>query len=296
MLKQQKTAIPGKAVHFLVRTCTLRWLRCIAGCVVFSGILGPVQADGLAGALGSLSKEEKLVYSDVAIAGAVAAWGFANWDYGDYPLHGHPEHWFGRETKEGGADKLGHAYSSYVLTHGFNWVYQGWGFGHNESAAYGALSSLGVQTFMELGDGFSRYGLAYEDLVMNAVGTAFGYLSLRYPELSRKLDFRIEYAPRFDTSDVFTDYEHQKYLLALKLDGFDALTHSPLRFAELQLGYYTRGYSNSDSALTERNVYVGIGINLSHIFREQGFTKTATALHYYQPPYASLQVSRNLDR
>lgn len=297
-LAKHKEVVIGKLVFPVIQRSArfftrgrgfLRLARNIAACLFLFCASGLVNA-------ASLSKEEKVVYSNLAIAGAVTAWGFANWDYGDYPLHGHPEGWFGRDTKEGGADKLGHAYSSYLMTHGFAWVYERWGFGHAEAGEYGALSALGVQTFMELGDGFSRYGLAYEDLIMNGLGTAFGYMTLRYPELARKLDFRIEYAPSFDTSDVFTDYDHQKYLLALKLDGFQAFSHSPLRYAELQLGYYTRGYSASDSALTERNLYVGIGLNLSRVFREQGWTKTATVLNYYQTPYTSLQLSKDLNR
>lgn len=274
----------------------LRLFRRCAACIVLFCVFGPANADGPLGALKSLSKEQKLLYSDLAIAGAITAWGIANWDYGQQSLHASSEGWLGRDTKEGGADKLGHAYSSYVLTHGLAWVYKGWGFERDAAAGYGALSALGVQTFMEIGDGFSNFGLSYEDLVMNAAGAAFGYLSLRYPEVSRKLDFRIEYAPAFDTADVFTDYHHQKYLLALKLDGFDALAHSPLRYAELQLGYYARGYSTSDLDLTERNVFVGVGFNLSKIFREHGWNKTATVLRYYQPPYTSLRVRNNLNR
>ncbi len=258
--------------------------------------LGPVSADELLGTFSALTKEEKLLYSNLAIAGAITAWGFANWDYGDRSPRAKNEGWFGRNTKEGGADKLGHAYSSYAFTHALAWLYEEWGYESTEAAGFGALSALGVQTFMELGDSFSRFGLSYEDLVMNAVGTAFGFVSLRYPEISRKLDFRIEYAPAFDTADVFTDYEHQKYLLALKLDGFETLERSPLGYLELQLGYYTRGYSDPAPALTERNVYVGVGLNLSRIFRELGWKKTATVLRYYQPPYTSLQLRNDLNR
>lgn len=259
-------------------------------------VFGAVSADDLLGSFEALPKEKKLIYTNVALAGAVTAWGIAFWDYGDHSPYADSEQWFGRNTKQGGMDKLGHAYLSYVFTHGFASLYEHWGYEPEEAAGYGALSALGVQTFMELGDSISRYGLSYEDLIMNVVGTGFGYLSLRYPEISRKLDFRVEFTPAFNKADVFTDYEHQRYLFALKLDGFEALERSPLRYLELHLGYYARGYSDPPPALTERNVYIGVGINLSRIFREQGWTKTATVLRYVQPPYTSLRLSHDLNR
>ncbi|MDH3412995.1 MAG: YfiM family protein [Gammaproteobacteria bacterium] len=259
-------------------------------------VFGAVNADDLLGTFEALPKEKKLLYTNVALAGAITAWGFAFWDYGDHSPYQDNEGWFGPDTKEGGMDKLGHAYLSYVFTHGFASLYERWGYESEKAARYGAFSALGVQTFMEIGDSTSSYGLSYEDLIMNVVGVGFGYMSLRYPAVSRKLDFRIEFTPPFNQADVFTDYESQKYLLALKLDGFDALEHSPLRYFELQLGYYARGYSDPPPALTERNVYIGIGINLTRIFRERGWTKTATVLRYFQPPYTSIQFSKDLNR
>lgn len=244
----------------------------------------------------SLPKEKKLVYSNVALAGAITAWGIAFWDYGDHSPYYDSEGWFGEDTQEGGMDKLGHAYLSYVYTHGFSWLYRRWGYEPEKAARYGAFSAFGVQTFMELGDSISRYGFSYEDSIMNLVGTGFGYLTLRYPELSRKLDFRVELTPEFNKSDVFTDYEQQKYLLALKLDGFKTLERTPLRFFELHLGYYARGYSEPPPTPRERNVYVGIGINVSSFFRRHGWTKTGTVLRYVQLPYTSIRAEKDLNQ
>lgn len=259
-------------------------------------VFGAANGEDLLGKFEALPKEKKLIYTNVALIGAITAWGFAFWDYGDRSPYMDNEGWFGRNTKEGGMDKLGHAYLTYVYTNGFAALYERWGYESEKAARYGALSGLGVQTFMELGDSFSSYGLSYEDLLMNVVGSGFGYLSLRYPELSRKLDFRLEFTPPFNQVDVFTDYEAQKYLLALKLDGFDAFEHSPLRYFELHLGYYARGYSDPPPALTERNVYIGIGINLTRLFRERGWNKTATVLRFLQLPYTSIQFSKDLNR
>ena len=94
---------------------------------------------------------------------------------------------------------------------------------------------------------------------------------------------------------MFTDYEHQKYLLAFKLDGVPALRHGPLDYLELHLGYYARGYGGSDSSLTERNAYVGVALNLSRLFDEQGWRRSSTLLRYYQPPHTSLQLRNDLN-
>lgn len=281
----------------IARAADRRWrlLRCLAG-VVLLCVFGTVNADNLVDTFEALPKEKKLLYTNLALAGGITAWGFAFWDYGDHSPYVDSEQWFGRNTKEGGMDKLGHAYLSYVFTHGFASLYERWGYESGKAARYGALSALGVQTFMEIGDSISRYGLSYEDLIMNLAGTGIGYTTLRYPELSRKLDFRIEFTPSFEKADVFTEYEEQKYLLALKLDGFDTLERSPLRYLELHLGYYARGYSDPPPAPRERNLYVGIALNLSKLFRKHGWTKTATVLRYYQPPYTSLQFDKDLNR
>jgi hypothetical protein len=64
------------------------------------------------------------------------------------------------------------------------------------------------------------------------------------------------------------DYAGQKYLLALKLSGFSATRDTPLRYLELQTGYYTRGFSRDEQleGLTRsRHGFIGIGLNLSEL-------------------------------
>jgi hypothetical protein len=38
-----------------------------------------------------------------------------------------------------------------------------------------------------------RYGFSYQDMLFNTLGVAAGYLLWSYPELSRKIDLRVEY-------------------------------------------------------------------------------------------------------
>jgi len=274
------------------------WPRSLAGVLLAAQVLSsaPAGAEDAFAHFRSLPKEKKVLYTNLGVAGFIAAYGIANWDYGGRWPSQRSEGWFGRDTREGGVDKLGHLYGTYALSHALSSLYRSWGFQEDDAGLVGALSALGLQTFMELGDSFTSYGFAYEDVVMNAAGAAAGYLLWRHPTLRRKLDLRIEYRPAFDNADVFTDYEHQKYLLALRLDGFDAVPPGPLRYLELHLGYYARGYSDGAPENDERNVYVGIGINLSRIAREHGLSRTSTILRYVQPPATYLSAERDLNR
>ena len=256
---------------------------------------GLVQAGGISGKWELLPKERKVLYVNIGMASAITLWGVANWDYFQNAPTTGSEGWFGRDTDSGGADKIGHAYTGYIYTHAFASAYQAWGYEHEVAGIYGSLSSFGVQTIMEVGDSFSNFGFSYEDFIINAAGTAMGYLSWRYPKINDKLDFRAEYKPAFDKVDFTTDYEHFKYFLALKLNGFEQFHSGPLSYLELHLGYFTRGYTDQDPDNNERNLYVGIGINLSNIFRQRGYKKVSTFLNYYQVPYTYLPYEHDFN-
>ncbi|MCK4767357.1 MAG: DUF2279 domain-containing protein [Desulfobacula sp.] len=239
------------------------------------------------------SKEEKVVLTNIAGLAAVTAWGVANWDYfGNSPSRA-DEGWFSENTKEGGADKLAHFYLSYTLSHALGSLYENWGYSHKKGALLGSWSSFGLMSFMEMGDSFSSYGFSSEDFIMNCIGSIAGYVLYTNPELSRKIDFRVEYIPNFDSVDFFTDYEHSKYLMALKLDGFDCVKKKYLKYLELHVGYYTRGYSNGINK--KRNIYVGVGINLSKIFNDLSMKKTSKIANYIQLPYTYLSVKKDLN-
>ena len=236
-----------------------------------------------------LSKEQKLKYTNIGAALAITTWGLSTWDYGEKSANASPEGWFGEDTKSGGADKLGHLYSSYVTDRALTSLYESWGYPQEKAALYGVWSTFGLMSLMEVGDSVSsKYGFSYEDFIMNGVGTYVGYALETNPDLARRLDLRFEYMPGNKT-DFFTDYENSKYLIALKLDGFDSIQNKTLKYLELHLGYYTRGFDDSNVDKT-RNLYVGLGLNLSKIFRDRSYNKTATFLSYYQVPNTDLEL------
>lgn len=237
-----------------------------------------------------------VLYANLAGAAVITAWGILNWDYGKNKPHAGNEGWFNHDTKSGGADKLGHFYSTYLIGSALSGLYASWGYEKKEAALYGALSSFLVMNYMEFGDAFSSYGFSYEDFVMNTMGAASAYLLYAHPELSGKVDFRLEYVPSFKTVDVVTEYEKMKYLIALKAEGFESITHPWLRYSELHLGYYTRNYEGGFSSQSERIIYLGVGINLSRLFRQNGYEKTARFFNFYQPPYTYLPFEHDFNR
>ena len=253
------------------------------------GLALSVPAAALDFGLPALTKEQKVKAVNLGGMAFITAWGVAKWDYFKRSPNAQSEGWFGRGTDEGGSDKFGHLWSAYAMADGLASVYQDWGFSEDAAALNGALSSFAIMGYMELGDSFSRYGFSYEDMVMNTVGSLASWYFHKYPSLADKIDLRWEYAPAFDEPDFFTDYEHSKYLIALELDGFDALRGSPLQYLELHLGYYARGF---DERLPDRDntVYAGVGINLGKIFSNMGCGSFCSLFHYYQPPYTYISA------
>ena len=138
---------------------------------------------------------------------------------------------------------------------------------------------------------------------MDAAGTLWGYGRRESPALRRLVDFRVSYFPSWGsrkgyTSDYISDYSGFKYLLAFKAEGVRALSSTWLRYLEMYLGYYTRGYESQDRdhyGDPHRVMYTGIGLNLSDLLNRAGWKKTATVLEYYQPPWPDLAMEHNLD-
>ncbi len=239
------------------------------------------------------SKEETVLLSNTVGFVAITGWGILNWDYFQNDPKKADEGWFSESTKNGGVDKLGHFYFSYALSHLFSSLYEHQGYSNDEGAFFGSLSAFGLTTWMEMGDSFSDYGFSYEDAVMNLLGSLTGYLLYTQPDLAEKIDFRIEYVPDFGKLDFITDYEHQKFLVALKFDGFDFSKHGFLKYFELHLGYYTQGYS--ENRQRQRNIYLGFGLNMSRIFNHFSMPKLSKAAHYIQIPYTYIEAGHDLN-
>lgn len=204
--------------------------------------------------------------------GGITAIGLWSWEWGTSNFNINNEKWFGPDTGSGGADKMGHAFSSYTITNILSerMMYQG--VSREQAALSGFLIAQGLMMYVEIFDGFSDdHGFSYEDVVFNTLGGGLAWLRQRYPWVKNRVDYRMEYWPSgYAGSGLqgvrpLSDYSGQRYLLAFKFNE----SRSFLRFFELQLGYYTRGFSSEEKAdgLEPRRVwYSGVGINLAQLF------------------------------
>lgn len=228
----------------------------------------------------SYTKEQKLLYLNTAAGASLVAYGYLHWEYDILHTkpHARSEGWFERESKHGGADKMGHLYVGYLSSHLFSYIYDEWGYTQNSAALYGAYSSLLFTTVMEVADSFSGFGLSYEDMVSNIAGALFGYVTYKYDTLGKVIDYRVEYSLRYDTykEDFTTDYENIKYIFAIKASGFSPFKESYLKYLECYVGYEINGF-HKEPYIRERELFIGLGLNLSEIFNTKLF-------NYYQVP------------
>ncbi len=248
---------------------------------------------------GGWSRESKTKALNLAIVGGVTAYGFAVWDWGEASFNTRSEGWFGRGTRSGGADKLGHAYTGAVATALAAGLYHRWGYDEQDAARLGALSALLLTTAVEVGDGFSPgHGFSWEDQVVNMAGVGLEYLRQRYPALRERVHFRWEYFPspavrHGKHHDLLTDYSGSRWLLAFPLRAWGA-EHGALRWVELHLGYGTRGFGSHDRDYFDRRTrhpYIGVGINIPLVLETFGASRsTQRVFEYFQIPGTALPL------
>lgn len=242
-----------------------------------------------------------------AVVAGVTALGLTSWNWGSSKsFRFNPEGWFGEDTGSGGADKLGHAFTSYAITNVLADRLVRQGRSPERAALSAAITTQAVMLYVEAFDGLSDdHGFAREDVVMNLLGTGLAYARTVNPHVRDLLDFRMEYQPSgYKGFRPFSDYSGQKFLLAFKLGGLGALRETPFRFLELQTGYYTRGFSKDERAEgidRSRHSFVGIGLNLTELLfgrraSQESELKNAGRMFFehIQIPHTAVRSDREL--
>ena len=247
-----------------------------------------------------LGRREKVVYANGVGIALVTLYGLATWDYGNADLQVENEGWFGLETKSGGADKMGHLWSSYAYGDLMGSLFRDWGYDRPVAAGLSALSSWLFMGAMEVGDSSSpEHGFSVEDTLCNSAGVLISYFLQRYPDLDRKFDLRVHYELNVQPDDIFTDYENTAYVLAMELGEFEFIKDRFLHPFELQLGYYTRGWTSSldkEHRVKDRMIYVGISVDLPLYFGKRKQKKTQNIFRYLQPPlYSPIDIDYEID-
>ncbi len=204
------------------------------------------------------------------LTGGILYLGLKEWNWGSSSFKFNDEGWFGIDTGSGGADKLGHLYSTYLMDEFLtDRLYQKTG-NLQDAALKGAIFSGGLMLLVETFDGVSSdHGFSYEDLIMNSAGIGISYLKNTVPGLRNKLDLRVEYhRSQADTGHPITDYTGYNYSAVLKLGGFKQLKTTPLKYFELQLGYHAEGFKKADKPYFKQKkaeLYAGVGLDLSEV-------------------------------
>ena len=142
------------------------------------------------------------------------------------------EGWFAKNTRHGGMDKIGHAFSTYVIADILTDRMRANASNPTGAQVTAALVPFGIMGLGETMDGFTgRHRFSREDIAANAVGAAFSIVRNSIPGMREKLDWRIMYTPASyelpgitsSESSILPPYERQRYVMALKGSGFDAL-------------------------------------------------------------------------
>ena len=220
----------------------------------------------------------------------VFLFGVKAWDWsGDHSFYSEREHWFGKNTDFGGADKAGHYSAHYMLQRSMYQVFDWTENGGSRKWAYSLGTSLTTGFFIEIGDGFSsHYGFSYEDLVLDYLGIFTGALLDRFPVADGFVGISGRFIPTDGYKHKYTrknfvkmgleavnDYSGWTYMVNFKLAGFERVgVHLPLalRLMQFDLGYRSQGYSTYDknkyARRKHREIVYGISLNSAQLFEE----------------------------
>lgn len=215
------------------------------------------------------------------------------------PFHFKDEGWFGKNTQTVGIDKLTHAFNTYLVAEFLHARIHEETNGSQGDAITAAVIASGLMAFNEISDGIEPdSGYSMEDIVMNLAGAGFSVLRNTVPGLKEKVAFKLEIVPN---DQIYSrtgkpHYEQMRYMFSIKGAGFTELEKTPLRYLDLQVGYYASDFLNEDRAagiVPKRHLFLGVGLNVGELLfgrSKSGVGRAAnTVLDYLQLPYTSLR-------
>jgi uncharacterized protein YfiM (DUF2279 family) len=254
-----------------------------------------------------------MLTTSVTLVGAGIFGLTAGWAHGFHSFHFGNEQWFGRNTYAGGSDKASHFIVCATLGRELAWAYDHEGHERAESTAmaFGVATLSGL--LVEIVDGFTPYGFAWEDFTADALGAATGVILTR-AGLNDLLGLRLGKVPTgFDDSGLEgratlgTVYVTEIYSADLKIAGlarrmrFDP---GPARFLMTSVTYNTKGFGY-EPPVPERQRLVGfeLGLNVPEILSAAGVPETTwwgiflyKALNFFRIPFTSFGFRYDLDR
>ena len=232
--------------------------------------------------------------------------------YGWKSFHTTNEGWFSRDTYVGGADKVSHFTISSGVSRAIYEAYIAQGHTVDQSFNLAFATAFMAGAFVEIMDGVSVYGFSFQDLTVDALGSAAGLLIQRN-HLEDMLGLRLGLAdtlipPEAVGSSVATlgrSYNNEIYAADLKPAGLvRRLGGKPgfERFFLTSFVYFTRGFGY-DPPLPTRYQEVGfeVGLNFPEILRAVGVdektwwgTGLQAIFQFFRFPFTQVGVYYNL--
>lgn len=183
------------------------------------------------------------------------------------------ERWFQEDTYAGGADKASHIFWGYFGSQVLQGAYRS--LGKTPGQARGLTLAVVTVTgaLIELGDGYSQYGFAWEDIAANSIGAvvAFGIDAWK---LDDTVGLRLGLMgtpvppPCCRYGGYGDDYSKEIYTLDLKLAGLlPRMGAKPglARFLLLSGTYQTKGYRYSPPENRRREIGIEIGLDVREV-------------------------------
>lgn len=251
---------------------------------------------------------------------AYATWSYFAWyrDANTEDFHLERSPWFAVDAYAGGADKLGHLWSNYVLTRATTEVLVAGGWRRRPSSLVAAGLTEVAFLLTELQDGFV-WGFDPKDMIANGLGAALALVMDNVPALDRLVDFRLQYVPSRDyrrhfadtgSVDIGQDYTGQSYLVALHLGALPGLPDRDwgywARFLDVAVGFEARHYTFAPEVRTvapKQTLYAGLALDLqsvlAHLFADSRARRVGRGIfEVYSPPLTTfryVEASRRAD-
>ncbi len=194
------------------------------------------------------------------------------------------EKFFGEDTYAGGADKCSHFILSAFMARELGWAYEKQGHPKKQSLALSLGVTVVAGFIQEIGDAFTPYGYAWEDIVADTLGGVTG-AALSYYDLNDLIGLRFGFIPNEVPANpccvesLGENYSNEIYSGDLKIAGLAKrmrFNPGPARFLLLSATYCTKAYGFAPARPDrQRNVGLDIGLNLPEIL---------TALRFRRPP------------
>jgi hypothetical protein len=195
-----------------------------------------------------------------------------------------------------GADKLGHAWFPYMVTHTYDELFR-WAGVDSMTAIWSAASlALTYQTYIEVRDGFSAaWGFSWGDMFANVAGAALPVAQQYAPSL-RAVDYKISFFPserfrRGANRAIIDDYESSYHWLSVHVVDLlpEHLRDDYPGFIDLAIGHGVKGLDDRGGGYHE--VFVALDWNLDRLPGDWwGWNLLRHIVRHYHLPSPALRI------